>query len=114
MTEEELEEKSKEYALNKWEGQCPWGAIQQGYKDGYLEGLHEVQPKWHKVADGDLPKKEGEYLICYQTDAGYKNTFSLKWATNGGKYHWYDDAYETYDEGVIAWCEIPQFKDIEL
>lgn len=41
MTREELELKAKEYALSKWEGQVPWGLIQQGYIAGYNEGRKE-------------------------------------------------------------------------
>lgn len=41
MTREELELKAKEYALSKWEGQVPWGLIQQGYIEGYNDGRKE-------------------------------------------------------------------------
>lgn len=27
----------------------------------YLAGLRAGRPKWHKVADGDLPKEQKEY-----------------------------------------------------
>ena len=120
MTEEESKawKKAKEYFVDIYENINniidEELAIKCTYKQAYLEGLHEGQPKWHDLRKdpNDLPKVEGEYLICYQTGVGYKNTFILKWDINDDdEYHWYDDEYETYDEGVIAWCEKPIFKE---
>lgn len=59
----------------------------------YMQGAERYKPKWHKVADGDLPK-----------DARYV------WTNVGAGYHdddgWWDDFGRL--QNVIAWCE-PKF-----
>ena len=81
-------------------------------KQAYLAGLKAGRPKWHKVADGDLPKEEGEYLVCYETDDGnYRNIFILNYTEYDESLHWCYDAFKTYGEGVIAWCEIPKYTE---
>lgn len=65
------------------------------YKQAYLAGLKAGRPKWHKVADGDLPSND-RYVwtnvgACYYDEAG-----------------WWDDFGRLQD--VIAWCE-PKFKE---
>ena len=78
----------------------------------FLAGLKAGRPEWHKVADGDLPKEEGEYLVCYETEKRtYRNTFILNYTEYDESLHWCDEAFETYDEGVIAWCEIPTYTE---
>lgn len=64
----------------------------------YMQGAERYKPKWHKVADGDLPK----------------NTRYV-WTNIGPSYYdddrdcpcWRDEFGRT--QGVIAWCE-PKFK----
>jgi hypothetical protein len=80
-------------------------AIRQGFKDGaefgYNKGLEAGRPKWHKVADGDLPPENTEVL----TDDGVKVI-----RING---HWryvYGDEWED-DACVDHWCEIPKFEE---
>lgn len=34
-----------------------------GYKDGFLAGLKAGRPQWHKVADGDLPKDDENFML---------------------------------------------------
>lgn len=65
------------------------------YKQAYLAGLKAGRPKWHKVADGDLPSND-RYVwtnvgACYYDEAG-----------------WWDDFGRLQD--VIAWCE-PKFEE---
>lgn len=63
----------------------------------YMQGAERYKPKWHKVADGDLPK-----------DTRYV------WTNVGSSYYdddrdcpcWRDEFGRT--QGVIAWCE-PKF-----
>ena len=61
----------------------------------YMQGGERYKPKWHKVADGDLPK-----------DARYV------WTNVGAGYHdddgWWDDFGRL--QNVIAWCE-PKFEE---
>ena len=79
-------------------------AFNIGYKS-FLAGLHEGQPKWHKVADGDLPKEHKLYLcaiknngnsICYFNGLHWENKYSM-------------GDFGHCVETVIAWCEIPSF-----
>lgn len=63
----------------------------------YMQGAERYKPKWHKVADGDLPK-----------DVRYV------WTNVGPSYYddddscWRDEFGRT--QGVIAWCE-PKFEE---
>lgn len=79
----------------------------------YLAGLEAGRPKWHKVADGDLPKEEGDYLF-YLCDKDTKFTF-YEILGIARKYADRDDLYLesmiwTMND-VIAWCEIPQYTE---
>jgi len=62
---------------------------------------------WHKLSDGDLPKnKEPCYL--YFDNKGYGIGYF-------DKLHWFT-IYDLSHSGhiiqeVIAWCELPKFKD---
>ena len=45
--------------------------VRRPCKVAFLAGLKAGRPKWHKVADGDLPK-EMENVLCYCKGAGIK------------------------------------------
>lgn len=109
MTEEE---KTEEYANEKCKEcyMCSYSECENPYEEcekrqcriqSYLAGLHEGQPKWHKVADGDLPKEEDlEMQVLCWTNEGYQ----LLSLFSGPK-----PIFEYYK--VIAWCELPLFKE---
>lgn len=102
-------------------------------KEAFLAGLHEGQPKWHKVADGDLPKDEigihntltyrvvtvNAYGNPCETYCSYNNRtkqFEII-HDNGHRVYWKEVqdviAWQEIPElpqEVIAWCEIPQFE----
>lgn len=69
----------------------------------YLQGAERYKPKWHKVADGDLPKIDKPCLVYLVNDAVI--TARLRednvWTTNGC------NAFEN----VIAWLEIPKYTE---
>lgn len=111
MTDEEIAEKYINSNNLEWELECHRTSTIGEVKQAFLAGLKAGRPKWHKVADGDLPKEEGEYLICYENGVGYRNTFILNYTEYDESLHWCDDAFETYDEGIIAWCEIPKYTE---
>lgn len=114
MTEEE---KAKEYAISRtyprFENDFIANFVLREVEGAYFAGLHEGQPKWHKVADGDLPKEEGDYLLCFydkETKSTFYDVFGLaKKYTD--KEDWYVESMIWSIEDVIAWCEIPQFKE---
>ena len=76
----------------------------------YLAGLHEGQPKWHDLRKdpNDLPKVTKEYI----TNIGVMTFDRLK-----DRHLWTTplcdacDYCEEVTDEVIAWCEIPQFKE---
>lgn len=76
----------------------------------YYAGLKADRPKWHKVADGDLPKETGEYLT---------NIGVLIWDYYAdGRYGWHTpfcaacDCCDNVDsDEVVAWCEIPEYTE---
>lgn len=74
--------------------------------DIFLAGLNAGRPKWHKVADGDLPKNRRNVWITYinayhqteTTEASFRHKY---WVING----------HITECDVIAWCEIPQYTE---
>lgn len=75
-------------------------AYRLGRYDGFLAGLKEGRPKWHKVADGDLPKDENDVLVYSGED----------WRMCVGRY---SPKYKAWEAGcdTIAWCEIPKYTE---
>ena len=98
MTDEE--KMAHEYAIENWEhyeeGQSDYDALKQAF----LAGLKAGKPKWHKVADGDLPKDENDVLVYSGED----------WRMCVGRY---SPKYKTWETGcdTIAWCEIPKYTE---
>ena len=73
-------------------------------EQAFLDGLKAGKPKWHKVADSDLPKERVEVLD--------ENSNKVKYV-GYGKWQMYSEYYEKdveVDE-PIAWCEIPKFEE---
>lgn len=71
--------------------------------DAFLDGLKAGRPKWHKVADGDLPKHEVNVLVFVNKqciDIAHYNYDYKEW-------HFSDSICRD----VIAWCEIPQYTE---
>ena len=140
MTDEEMtdEEMAEEYADWFW-GASPSArrAIKQAYLAGlkagkdmaeadlatiaYMQGAERYKTKWHKVADGDLPKPNIAVLICFQFEK-WTTTYIAYYRSAIKKWQMYnlfeaqrqpiDDDYIDSEE-VIAWCEIPTFTDKE-
>lgn len=75
-------------------------AIKESLKQAYLAGLEAGRPKWHKVADGDLPKDENDVLVYSGED----------WRMCVGRY---SPKYKAWETGcdTIAWCEIPKYTE---
>lgn len=75
-------------------------AYRLGRYDGFLAGLKAGRPKWHKVADGDLPKDENDVLVYSGED----------WRMCVGRYSPNYKAWETGCD-TIAWCEMPKYTE---
>ena len=78
-------------------------------KQAYLDGLHEGQPKWHKVSEGDLPK-DNKMCLLY---LGSNFNPITGWIEDGIWYFEDDRKNGVWQIKVIAWKEIvlPQFKE---
>jgi len=88
---------ARQYRHNDGIGLC---TSKEEVKEAYLAGLKAGKPKWHKVADGDLPKSKGAVL----SDKGefvYYNSFAQNLV---------DETY-TEQTDIIAWCEIPKYTE---
>ena len=121
---EELKQRAEEYKESK-RHKCfreDVGTIQINYesylnnlKQAYLAGATENGIQWHDLRKDpkDLPKNEGSYLVCMEFN--YRHTYILNYGQDDyddeDKTDWYDDESTHYPKEVIAWCEIPQFKE---
>lgn len=109
MTDEEMAE---EYAVENWEhyeeGQTDYKALKQAF----LAGLKAGRPKWHKVADGDLPEEDKSIMIYAKLADGVAVGKRRK---QGKVYEWYFATYDgTFclrDKEVIAWKELVSPKE---
>lgn len=82
-------------------------AIKESLKQAHLAGLKAGRPKWHKISDGDLPKEHKIYLVAIKDNGLAIAYFNGRhWVT---KYNLGDFGHCV--ETVIAWCEIPKFKE---
>lgn len=90
--------------------------IKQGFQDGAKWGMeHSIE--WHDLRrnPNDLPKYKNSMMIriCWINAYGnkcYRDTFY-----DGKGFYWVSDktCYKEYADRVVAWCELPQFKDKE-
>lgn len=120
----------KELAEASWRSKGLWYTVntdEKTYTDGFLAGLEAGRPKWHKVADGDLPKDDdsfGETSIhrnIYLKDR-YGNLYTgnyypkdechsqdcfavefLDWGLQGANF--------CAKEQILEWCEIPEYTE---
>ena len=96
MTDEEMaEEYANENKINfEYPGISDF--VWEELKQAYLAGLKAGRPKWHKVADGDLPSEEGGW-VCNQN--GLPCFFD--WGTE----QWLD--CEGTQIKTTEWCHMP-------
>lgn len=90
------------------------GIVRCKIAEGFLAGLKAGRPQWHDLRKDptDLPKEVGNYLVCYLDTMLNRNVFMLEFVDFLEDSHWIDETsheIEKFDEGVIAWCEIPTF-----
>ena len=110
MFEKEAEEyqTEKRKSFSEHEQLC-WGDVYKDWKNGAEFGYNKAN-EWHYVKD-ELPD-EGTYLVVWQNDNGYKEIFIMNYEEDDEEeFHWVDGDCEVHDEYVIAWKEIPQFKE---
>lgn len=101
MTDEEMAKDYAEHNLGKYTNE--FGNLYHAYLAGFEAG----RQKWHKVADGDLPKGNCENILLYNKDHFcVTHSYSLGYYENGV---FYNDC--EMEEDTIAWCEIPQYTE---
>lgn len=126
MTKEELEKEAEEYAGTVHRYRDAQGETEQmeDVAEAWKKGYEACRPKWHKVADGDLPKGEeyGENSIhrkIYLKDR-YGNLYTgnyypkdkshpedcfavefLNWGLQGSQF--------CAKEQISEWCETSTF-----
>ena len=76
--------------------------FRSGYCMGRYYGYLAGQPKWHDLRKdpNDLPKGNGLFIIYWKI--GTVDNYMV-----------FRGAITEMHKDVIAWCEIPQFKEIE-
>lgn len=111
MTNKEIEEQADKYANEKVAeirtGKNSYSTLQMwcdrasGFVDGAKWGISNAI-EWHDLREDptNLPKENGEYW-------GYVNYYGFQHRT----IHWSDNQFDIPE--VIAWCELPRFKDKE-
>ena len=106
------EEKAEEYVQSIEGDDCVIITDREERKQAFLAGLKAGRPQWHDLRKdpNDLPK-EDIYLVirlndentCYKYCTGF-------WEKDEKVFHTlFCDKVDTKD--IIAWCEIPQFKE---
>lgn len=116
MTDEErtdeLIQKAKEsykvYSEDKCVGSYEDYQYIDGYCNGYDQGYEDCRhyahdyykPKWHDLRKdpNDLPKVKGYYLVCRQN-------------AQESNISYFNHSEMDFNDIVIAWCELPQFKE---
>lgn len=103
-----LDEYLGDLKLNKKQAGAILGIIKGVGIGSYLAGLEAGRPKWHKVADGDLPNENKRYFCKIKEFVG-----------SGISYECfdYDTEYSSWKNAcgdVIAWCEIPKYTEENL
>jgi hypothetical protein len=101
MTEEELAEKWVEKKISL--GTSMYNPQIEHYcKQAFLAGLKAGKPKWHKVADRDLPKNNTQVLVLLENKRMKISIFMEN------KFTVWNKDYSTYTKlyNVIAWKEI--------
>ena len=105
MTEEEIKVLAREY-IDSCTTRAGFVILPEGIKSdfidlfvaGFMKCFEQkaTNPKWHKVADGDLPPEDTDVLALLADKEIYMAHFYRRnvWDKIGP---------------VIAWCEIPQY-----
>lgn len=118
MNKKQIEEMADKIRLWR-EGICIDGCLgtvgsttYQIAEDLYNEGYRKVV--WHKVADGDLPKRQNADTYAIPIQAYYIDFSGIK--GNGPLYFYFiDNTFRNLNDckpvNVIAWTELPKYEE---
>ena len=106
MTDKEMAEDYIKGNCERWERDCL--CVDDIAKENFLAGLKAGRPEWHKVADGDLPKRDERFVT----------NISIAVMTQDSDFAFYSfDDKKWYSQGVevtvVVWTEIPKYVDEE-
>jgi hypothetical protein len=108
MKDEEMaEEQIKKWDSVLYSQMYPVALVKDFIRKAFLAGLKAGRPKFHKVADGDLPKTCVQVLSEQGALVIYKGV-GFGWAEYSPNA---DNIKLRKWEEPIAWCEIPKFKE---
>ena len=99
-------ERAEEFANNGYVLGCTKSPFEAA-KEGFLAGLKAARQKmWHDLRENpkDLPKESQEVLVLFTLPDKSKNAVTMAEFENN------DFNYVDLQD-VIAWCEIPNFKE---
>ena len=109
MTEEELAEKYIKENNLEWELECHrTDPLIEEICQAFLAGLKAGRPQWHDLRKDpdDLPKNRRNVWITYINGYNQRETTEASFRYK----YWVISGHKTGCE-VIAWCEIPKFKE---
>lgn len=106
MTKEELKHKAEEYS-DSVEGYDVKTYSISDIEQAYIAGATENGIQWHDLRKNpnDLPKEDKKYFVYTNLGNYYFTRFR--------KTYWIGVTTNEFvsNNAVIAWCEIPQFKE---
>ena len=106
---EELKQKAEEKAEKYSEAFIEKGVAKASYAKGYIAGATENGIQWHDLRKdpNDLPKYETEVIAITESDGSLYRSFEYY------EIEYSEDNFDGWStcQKVIAWYEIPQFKE---
>lgn len=107
MTRDEILNQGRPVEPNSIFKRCRWRKIDKEelwYKIGLYDGANSKV--WHSIADGDLPKENGEYIILLDGSAEiYEYDKDKNYWTNARDY-WCHEWWVQHK--ITHWMEIPK------
>ena len=96
----ELKQKAEEYADTKVKDRKGYNARWELVRNAYIAGATENGIQWHDLRKdpNDLPKDSGLFIIYWKL--GVIDDYMV-----------FKGTLNTPHKDMIAWCEIPQFKE---
>lgn len=116
---ESVFEKLQKYLENATQEQLDkdWEELKQYNEVGpVIIDSCEAGYKWHEIADGDLPKEEGDYLLVMKTKYATKEGTSKPYMNVSYfsmKDGWKDPYGEEFAKETVfvAWMELPEYAE---
>ena len=91
---DELKKEAEEYALKKWEGQIPWGIIQEAFQDGAKYGYNKKCEETFEMA---LSQIKHDRAVVFEENERLRKANEWHYPSKG--------ELPEYDVYVFLWCE---------